>query len=130
MKKIKTIVVDDSPQFLDYVWNHLLSIERLQPLYRALSVEEALQKSAEFDAVELVLMDVMMPGINGFEGVALFKKSLHSPKVILFSMHDSAMLEQGAAEAGADAFIEKQDIAEALAPLVERFFPRAEGQRA
>lgn len=69
---------------------------------------EALEKF-EAERPDVVLMDVMMPEMNGFEAARAMKDRLgpdHVPIIMVTSLSDEASLSQGM-EAGADDFIPK-----------------------
>lgn len=74
----------------------------------ATSGEEAL-KSVEEDSPDLVLLDVMMPGMDGFEVCKRIKENplvAHIPVVMVTALTDSSDRVRGL-EAGADDFLSK-----------------------
>lgn len=74
----------------------------------ATSGEEAL-KSVEEDSPDLVLLDVMMPGMDGFEVCKRIKENpalAHIPVVMVTALTDSTDRVRGL-EAGADDFLSK-----------------------
>jgi two-component system cell cycle response regulator len=74
----------------------------------ATSGEEALQK-IEMDSPDLVLLDVMMPGMDGFEVCERIKSNpahAHIPVVMVTALTDTADRVRGL-EAGADDFLSK-----------------------
>ena len=64
--RIPILVVDDSPDNLDLM-QALLIAEGFETIYRAASGAEAFQVLAEKADVGVVLLDVMMPGMDGHE---------------------------------------------------------------
>ena len=72
MKAQKVLVVDDSPTDLHVITGYLESNG-----YTAMSAktgEEALAKANE-DKPDLILMDVVMPGMNGYEATRALHKN-------------------------------------------------------
>ena len=72
MAKVKILLVDDHPE-------NLVALEAIldSPLYdlvRAQSGNEALKHLLKDDRFALILMDVLMPDLDGFETAALIKK--------------------------------------------------------
>ncbi len=70
--------------------------------------EQAL-RSAAAEPPDLVLVDLMMPGMDGYQLIASLKQNpetRHIPVIMLSAMHDSATRKQ-ALSAGADAYITK-----------------------
>ena len=62
---------------------------------------------------DLVVMDVRMPRMNGFEATRLIKEELHAPKVLIMSAYDNLWSSSEAMRAGAEGYVPK------LAPLEE-----------
>jgi len=67
---------------------------------------------------DVVLMDVMMPRLDGLEATRRIKREWPDTKVlILTSLTDDATRRE-ALEKGADAFLDKQEIATVLLPTI------------
>lgn len=78
MKKVKILIVDDRPE-------NLLTLESVLDnpdlvLVRASSGEEALARTLDHDFA-LVLMDVQMPGMDGFETAELMRGSSRTKNI-------------------------------------------------
>lgn len=103
MKKGRVLVVDDDARNVEIVL-HLL--EDLAELATAASGEEALAQCERFPP-DLVLLDIMMPGIDGYETCTQLKQRHPQVKVILVSA--KAMLEERLQgyTVGADDYIAK-----------------------
>lgn len=74
----------------------------------AFNGEEALEKAAN-DSPDLILLDIMMPGIDGFETCKRLKanpKTAHIPVVMVTALTDATDRVRGL-EAGADDFLSK-----------------------
>jgi len=71
---------------------------------------------------DLVVMDVAMPLMNGYEATERIKGGAHSPTVILISFFDRSDAH-GHSETKADAFLMKDSLHEELLPTVARLFP-------
>src|SRR5437016_5568310 len=100
--KVKVLAVDDQPQ-------NLVALERMLEsmpveLVKAGSGEDALKRLLE-DDFALILMDVQMPGLNGFETTALIRqrdRSRHVPVVFLTAAYKSDMPMKGYALGAVD----------------------------
>jgi CheY-like chemotaxis protein len=84
--------------------------------------EEALAVAARFRP-DLVVMDVMMPVMNGLEATRRLRLSPESAKVAVVSVSANASAEAHSREAGANAFvvkpIELPDLLNAIAAVLE-----------
>ena len=77
------------------------------------SGEEAYQ-FLQKNTVDLIIMDVSMPGKGGIETTNQIKKRYPKIKVLMLSMHDNAMIIEKAMKAGADGYILKNDLSDDL----------------
>jgi len=65
--------------------------------------EDAVQKVRELSP-DAVILDLLMPGMTGFEVVSRIREIAPSSKIIFFSLHNVPIT---ARESGADAFVSK-----------------------
>lgn len=83
------------------------------------SGEEAYQ-FLQKNMVDLVIMDVSMPGKGGIETTYQIKRRFPKIKVLMLSMHDNAMIIDKAMKAGANGYILKNDLSDDLLNAVEK----------
>lgn len=118
---IRTLLVDDSPEFLDRLEKWLSAQPGLEIVGKAYSGFEAITQSRALRP-DLVVMDVAMPHMNGYEATRRIKESAHGLSVILisfFDMHDA----HEDRDSKVDAFLNKDSLYEELLPTVARLFP-------
>ena len=83
------------------------------------SGEEAYQ-FLQKNIVDLIIMDVSMPGKGGIETTNQIKKRYPKIKILMLSMHDNNMIIEKAMKAGADGYILKNDLSDDLLNAVEK----------
>ena len=71
-------------------------------------------EAAEKLRPEVIVADITMPNLNGFEALARLRKSHPKIKVVFLTMHQSAAYARRALEAGASAFVVKHAAPEEL----------------
>jgi DNA-binding NarL/FixJ family response regulator len=86
-------------------------------LREARSMEEAL-RLAEQAQLDLVLVNLELPGPNGIEAARTLRRRYPACRVVVMSITDSAALRIAALEAGAEAFVSKRDLRLALHPIM------------
>jgi CheY-like chemotaxis protein len=117
----RVLIVDDERQNRDLL-EIMLTLEGYE-LATAASGEEGLRSLAR-QPPDLVLLDVMMPGMNGYEVTAAIKgdaATRHIPVVLITGLDDHESRERGL-RAGADAFlsrpVDRTDLCECVHQLL------------
>src|SRR2546428_8724185 len=105
-RKPRVLIVDDDPLIRGVV--RAVLEDGAYDLDEAATGEEALHV-AEGYPPDVVLLDVMMPGLNGFEVAKLIKKDarLRKAVVVMLTAKDSPEDRRRGMEAGADAYFTK-----------------------
>ena len=106
----RVLIVDDQLLFRRHL-HRLLVHAGLEFVGEAGDVQEA-EGLLQALRPDLVVMDVMLPGVNGLEGTRRLKRQDPALRVILLSAYrDSADVFRSAArEVGAEAFVSKDDL--------------------
>lgn len=118
MKKI--LVVEDEANISDFIKGEL-EYEGYNVCIKADGrdgLEEALKN--EYD---LIVLDIMLPSMNGFEVCRRLKKSKNTP-IIMLSAKDSVMDKVNGLQIGADDYIAKPFAIEELLARIEVVFRR------
>ncbi len=105
-----TLVVDDQPAFRAQLCQ-LLTQAGLIVVGEAGDVPQA-EVLAQALHPELAIVDVMLPGLNGFEGTRRLKSLLPGLRVIVISAYgdDARSFQTAAAEVGAEQFVLKDNL--------------------
>lgn len=99
------LLIDDNEEILDFLERIL---QHKYAILKALDGQQAL-KLLETEAVQLIVSDVMMPRLDGFELCKTIKSNVeysHIPVILLTAKNTIQSKVQGL-ELGADAYIEK-----------------------
>ena len=104
---IRVLVVDDHA----IVRSGLRRVLDAEPDIETVSEAENAER-AVFEAMEhrpdIVLMDVVMPGKSGIEGLAALLQAVPSAQVLILSMQDDPRYVREAFEAGASGYVLKE----------------------
>jgi DNA-binding response OmpR family regulator len=102
--KPRVVVVDDDPTILDLI----TTILRPARVEVATAVDgEAGVALAQVMRPDVVLLDIMMPRMNGYEVCRALKGGPHAPKIVMITAMTSTEDELAALAAGADDYIRK-----------------------
>jgi CheY-like chemotaxis protein len=114
------VLVDDQSEFLELARGRLTRGAALEVVGEATSGQAALDLVEQLTpGPDLVLLDVEMPGLDGFETARRLRKLAPGVRVILTSASDSA--QYGAAAVGVGAvFLPKKNLtAQAILDLLD-----------
>ncbi len=126
--RIRVLLVDDNDGYLQGVSTWLRGGAMLEIVGRARTGEEALLQ-VERLSPDLVLTDLSMSGMNGFEVARQIKMKPDAPRVIVVTFHDSEALRLEAFAAGADGLVDKAQVTERLMPVIHSMFPEQTHER-
>jgi two-component system chemotaxis response regulator CheY len=118
LEPTKILVVDDS-KLMHKVYEVML---RQYPLVHANDGRDALQKLGEHDDIDLVLLDINMPNMNGLEFLAALSEEpvRDSPTVIVISTEGKEEDTRKGLEAGAVAYIKKPFRSEEILEIIAK----------
>jgi DNA-binding NarL/FixJ family response regulator len=102
----RVLLVDDIPQVL-YDLHVLLELPgEIEIVAEAANGQEAVRLAADL-APNVVVMDLEMPFMNGYEATHQIKSRLPAPRVVILSVHAGWEEQEKARAAGADGFVIK-----------------------
>ncbi|RXZ32900.1 DNA-binding response regulator [Oxalobacteraceae bacterium CAVE-383] len=114
---IRLLIADDHALMRD-------GLKRLFALGDAISVvAEAASGSQVFDIlrateIDLVLLDISMPGISGPNLINHIRQQENSPRILVLSMHSELQVARSALNAGASGYLTKDSDPETLVAAV------------
>jgi DNA-binding NarL/FixJ family response regulator len=104
---MKILLVDDHVLFREGIALLLRSLVADDSLYQAGTCEEALALVAKDPGIELVLMDINLPGTSGISGISLLRTEFPLIPVVGLSSSDDKQTVLDVIDAGAMGFIPK-----------------------
>ena len=118
MESIRVLIVDDLPQVREGLATVLkLAANRTSPAIEVVGEAqdgwEAVRKARAL-LPDVILMDLEMPGLDGYQATRRIKAERLAPRVIILSIHGGPQAQQRARAAGADNFVTKGDSYEVL----------------
>jgi len=116
--RIRVFVCDDHCLFREGVKTALQRLPSFDVVGEAAGGRDAIEKVRELSP-DVVLMDVSMPDIPGFEATAQIRESNPSIKVVILSMHNTEEFLTRCLEAGATGYVTKETSIRELAEAIE-----------
>ena len=115
MKRTRLLVADDHVMFAQGL-ESLLSDE-FELLGTARNGEELVEATMRL-APDVILVDISMPVLNGFDAVRRITEQGSGARIIFLTMHDDATLLAEAFRCGASGYVLKQAAGEELANAI------------
>ena len=115
MAAVTTLLVDDHAFFRRTLRSFLEQQHTLQVVGEAADGREALEQVGQCHPA-VVIMDIHMPHLNGWDACREIKTAYPETKVILYTAADADTYEHSSSPA--DAFMPKQTLFEKLMPLL------------
>jgi DNA-binding NarL/FixJ family response regulator len=113
----RVLLVDENDDFLDGLAAWLAKMPGIEVIGRAHSGDEAKDRVLRL-APDLVLADVSLPDMSGFELTRCVKAMRPAPVVLLMAFHDSRAVVLAAFAAGAAGCVSKAEVTEHLVPAI------------
>lgn len=117
MKNISILVVDDSASFRELISEFLKQQNEVVEIFSASSGKEAIELLDKFTP-HVVLMDIVMPEMNGFEASQLIRKKFPSLPIILLSGNEVTDSRDVILKMGLNGFVQKVNVISELMPAI------------
>jgi DNA-binding NarL/FixJ family response regulator len=106
MNKIKIAIADDYAIFRDGLKVGLNQDQNMEVVVEAGNGDELLER-LEVNAVDVILMDLRMPGMDGMEATRQVRKKFEQTRIIAVTLHDEDSFIVHLMEIGANAYLLK-----------------------
>ena len=107
-KIIKTVIVDDNTFLIKAIQEKLSFFDDIQIKFTALDGSDLLTKISNNHNIDVILMDIDMPVLNGIEATEIIKNKYPHIKVIMLTVFDNDENIFNAIKAGADGYLLKE----------------------
>jgi DNA-binding NarL/FixJ family response regulator len=113
------LIVDDNPRLRILIRQLLAEEPDLHVVGEAANGMDAIRMADQLRP-EIILMDLVMPGINGLEAMRRIKVNRPATKVIITTVHSESAYLKAAEASGTDAFLVKRTLMTNLVPTIRR----------
>lgn len=111
---IRVAIAEDNSFALQVILQKLSSMEGVQLAVTAVHGVELLEKIPQSGRIDIVLMDIEMPRLNGIETTRLLKEKYPNIKVLMLTIFDDDENIFNAIRAGADGYVLKEESASGI----------------
>ncbi len=121
MSKIQIAVVDDHSLFRKGMISILQQVSDFEVVVEAVNGQEFLDK-LKTQAVDVVLMDLQMPVLDGIKTTEIIRAKHPDTKVLILSMHDEDQFVLHLMEIGANGYLLKDTDPEEVEKAIRKVF--------
>ncbi len=118
MNSVRILIADDHEVVRRGVRSLLTSRKEWDVCGEAVDGRDAVKKAKELKP-DVVVLDISMPHLNGFEAARLIHKEVPQSKILILSQHNVSEMLQTALDAGARGYVSKSEVSRDLLPAVE-----------
>lgn len=112
------LLVDDFAEWRAEVRSILQEWPELNVVHEASDGLEAIVKAAELQP-DLILLDIGLPGLNGFEAATRIRKASPRSRIIFLTQESDSQIRDAAFATGATEVVLKQSVLSELLPAIE-----------
>ncbi|MFD1626001.1 response regulator transcription factor [Azospirillum griseum] len=117
----RILIADDHPMVRDALRNAVLYSCQASTVEEADSLDGVMAALDRLDGdVDLVLLDVTMPGMNGLNGLRALRQRFPATPVVMVSAHEERRLVREAIDSGAVGFIPKSTPRDVIAAALRQ----------
>ncbi|TAG29567.1 MAG: DNA-binding response regulator, partial [Sphingobacteriia bacterium] len=121
--KIQIMIADDHPLFVEGLKMILSGNDRFVIAGIANDGKQLLYLLTQNSDIDLILLDVNMPNLNGLDTIKYIKQSFGAVKVLMLSAYSDAKVVEQAKQAGAQGYVlkssSKDELSNAIINVVE-----------
>ena len=108
MRMIKIAIVDDNLFLQKAIQDKLVFFEDIEIKFKAVNGQELISKLEKNHNIDLILMDIEMPKMNGIEATEIVKNKFPQIKIIMLTVFDTDENIFKSIKAGADGYFLKE----------------------
>ncbi len=107
-KNIKTVIADDNTFLIKAIQEKLSFFDSIQIKFTPLDGSDLITKLSNNHNIDVILMDIDMPILNGIEATEIVKNKYPHIKIIMLTVFDNDENIFNAIKAGADGYLLKE----------------------
>ncbi|WP_426410311.1 response regulator [Bradyrhizobium ganzhouense] len=115
---MRFLIVEDHPLFREALEGALKMVAPAVDILHATTIASALELLSSLAELDLILLDLSMPGTTGLSGVIRIRKAFPKIPVVIVSAHQDSQIIAGALSLGVSGYILKSSSKQELASSI------------
>jgi DNA-binding NarL/FixJ family response regulator len=112
------LIVEDHPMFSEAVQSAVQLALPDATVREASAIKELAKTAAESESFDLILLDLMLPGVSGFDGLLLVRSRFPQSPILVFSALNDPKIAAEAIRMGAAGFVPKSSSKKVLSEAI------------
>lgn len=112
------LIVEDHPLFREALEGAVCVAKPDAEIFRAASIDEALEVLSSTHQIDLVLLDLSMPGTTGLSGVIRIRKAFPKSPIVIVSGYEDLQIVESVLALGVSGYIPKSTSKRELADAI------------
>ena len=121
--RARTVLLVDDSEKIRHLLCGLFESAGFQVCAEAADGAEAIQQAGKYKP-DLIVLDLSMPGINGFEAGRVLRRALPATPIILFTMYADSIAVNDAHTAGITSVVPKSNVEKLMSEAEAQLNPR------
>ena len=119
---MRFLIVEDHPLFCEALEGALQMVVPAAEILQATSIDGALELLSSTSELDLILLDLSIPGTTGLSGIIRIRKAFPKIPVVIVSGHQDPQIMSGALSLGVSGYIlksaSKQDLSQSIGEVL------------
>lgn len=116
------LIADDHPLFREAIQSVIATAYPNSKILETENLDDALLLTESYDDLDLILLDLNMPGMNGLNGLIAMRNEFPTIPVVIVSAEDDKQIVLQAITCGAIGFISKSSPRKQMTEALEQIF--------
>jgi DNA-binding NarL/FixJ family response regulator len=112
------LIVEDHPMFCEAVQSAVQLALPDATIREASAINELAKTAADGESFDLILLDLMLPGVSGFDGLLLVRSRFPQSPILIFSALNDPKIAAEAIRMGAAGFVPKSSSKKVLSEAI------------
>jgi DNA-binding NarL/FixJ family response regulator len=112
------LIVEDHPMFCEAVQSAVQLALPDATIREASAIKELAKTAADGESFDLILLDLMLPGVSGFDGLLLVRSRFPQSPILIFSALNDPKIAAEAIRMGAAGFVPKSSSKKVLSEAI------------
>jgi DNA-binding NarL/FixJ family response regulator len=114
------LIVEDHPMFCEAVQSAVQLALPDATIREASAIKELANTAADGESFDLILLDLMLPGVSGFDGLLLVRSRFPQSPILIFSALNDPKIAAEAIRMGAAGFVPKSSSKKVLSEAIRQ----------